>query len=108
MMWVEWARILCEGLLAIAACAAIFKLRHPPRMMSDTQKFVSERAVNALQADIVTAAERNVMMLGHAIRHNKPDQIQRFGRRLMKAGIDPPETPEGCDYMARVMRERRG
>lgn len=108
MGWIEIARVVAETALAGGALVCAWRLRNPPGMISDPDAFVQRRLEADLPAGYIRPAERQLMMLGHALRHNNAAQIQKFARRLMKMAVDPPDTPEGCALLIEEMRKRRG
>lgn len=101
----EIARAACEFLLAIGALLALARAPEPVL----TEMPVSQpapRPTVALVAglDAMTHAERQLIMLGHALRHGKLEQVERFAKRLVDVGIEPPTTPEGCEAARAALR----
>ena len=59
----------------------------------------------ASSAASMSYAERQFVMLGHALRHGSPAQIDRFRQRVVQElGMQAPETPEDCDRAIEALR----
>lgn len=110
----EIARAACEFLLAIGALLALVRAPEPEPPLEPIEAAPTETpaihptprpAVAPVAAiDAMSHAERQLVMLGHALRHGKLEQVQRFAKRLVDVGIEPPTTPEGCEAARAALR----
>lgn len=121
----EILRMAAEAVLGLGALYLIFRphapetLPSPPSDEPPPAASVStvvplprrtEVAVAvASPAAAMSYAERQLVMLGHAMRYGSESQVERFRQRVVhELGMPAPETPEDCDRAIAEVRAAHG